>query len=159
MDDKTKVQLCRKMIENFLWENGGFEPDELLVILNAVQTVLELEEENEAEYIDRNKIFSVWRSMPDPASVDSLMPAIFQIPLADVAPVRHGRWLTWEEKFPKRKPPRDSALGVFCDRCGNHADNMSDYCPNCGAKMDGVRHDDDYCSHGERSDGKTILGV
>ena len=24
-----------------------------------------------AEYIDRNKIFSVWRSMPDPASVDS----------------------------------------------------------------------------------------
>ena len=43
MDDKTKAELCRKMIENFLWENGGIEPDELRVILNAVQTVLEFE--------------------------------------------------------------------------------------------------------------------
>lgn len=46
MDDKTKVQLCRKMIENF-WETGGVEQEELTVILNAVQTVLEFEEEND----------------------------------------------------------------------------------------------------------------
>ena len=47
MDDKTKAQLCRKMIENF-WENGGGAPEELVVILNAVQTVLEFEEDDDA---------------------------------------------------------------------------------------------------------------
>lgn len=77
---------------------------------------------------------------------------------ADVAPVRHGRWLTWEEKFPDRKILRKSALGVFCSKCGNHADNMSDYCPNCGAKMD-EGNDDGCFSYGERSDGETVLGV
>lgn len=46
MDDKTKAQLCRKMIENF-FENGCGEPEELLVIVNAVYTVLEFEEEND----------------------------------------------------------------------------------------------------------------
>lgn len=25
------------------------------------------------------------------------------LPTEDVAPVRHGRWLTWAEKFPERK--------------------------------------------------------
>lgn len=47
MDDKAKVQLCRNIIEIFR-KNGGGEPDELPVILNAVQTVLECEEENDA---------------------------------------------------------------------------------------------------------------
>lgn len=47
MDDKTKVQLCIRLIENF-WETGGGEPEELLVIVNAVYTVLEFEEENDA---------------------------------------------------------------------------------------------------------------
>lgn len=56
---------------------------------------------------------------------------------ADVAPVRHGRWLTWEEQFPAHIPSKKSGLGVFCSTCHKHADNMYDYCPNCGAKMDG----------------------
>ena len=56
-------------------------------------------------------------------------------PTADVAPVVHGRWLTWEEQFPGEIPKKKSRLGVFCSACHNHADNMFDYCPNCGAKM------------------------
>lgn len=55
----------------------------------------------------------------------------------DVAPVRHARWLTWEEMFPGEMPKKKNNLGVFCSSCKNHADNMFDYCPNCGAKMDG----------------------
>lgn len=54
----------------------------------------------------------------------------------DIVPVVHGWWLTWEEQFPGRTPRKKSMLGVFCSTCHNHADNMSDYCPNCGAKMD-----------------------
>ena len=57
-------------------------------------------------------------------------------PTADVAPVVHGRWLTWEEKFPGKMTKKKSRLGVFCSACQNYADNMSDYCPNCGCRMD-----------------------
>lgn len=63
--------------------------------------------------------------------------AIEAVPAADVAPVRYGRWLTWEEQFPAHIPSKKSGLGVFCSTCHKHADNMYDYCPNCGAKMDG----------------------
>lgn len=56
-------------------------------------------------------------------------------PTVDAVPVVHGRWLMWEEQFPGRTLRKKSGLGVFCSSCHNHADNMSNYCPNCGAKM------------------------
>ena len=62
--------------------------------------------------------------------------ALESLPAADVEPLKRGRWLTWEEMFPGETSKRKNNLGVFCDQCRNHADNMSDYCPNCGAKMD-----------------------
>ena len=62
--------------------------------------------------------------------------AIGKTPDADVALVRKGRWLSWEEAFQKT-PKRKNNLGVFCDKCHKHNDNRTDYCPNCGAKMDG----------------------
>lgn len=44
---------------------------------------------------------------------------------ADVAPVRHGRWIYHDD-------------GVFtCSECGNAESNDSYYCRLCGAKMDG----------------------
>ena len=69
--------------------------------------------------------------------VDDTLDYIDCEPAADVAPVRRGRWLTWEEQFPGEKPRRSNNLGVFCDKCHNHADNRTDFCPNCGAKMKG----------------------
>lgn len=62
--------------------------------------------------------------------------AVRRLPAADVAPVRKGRWLSWEEAFQKTSK-RKNNLGVFCDKCHKHNDNRTDYCPNCGAKMDG----------------------
>ena len=56
--------------------------------------------------------------------------------IIEISRVRHGRWLTWEEQFPGSTPKKQSGLGVFCDKCHSHADNRTDYCPNCGAKMD-----------------------
>ena len=57
---------------------------------------------------------------------------INQLPAADVAPVRHGLWIE-KDKY---------AFGVMydCSICGNRIlDNGHswNYCPNCGAKMDG----------------------
>ena len=66
--------------------------------------------------------------------------AIRELPrevIVDVEPVVHGRWLTWEEMFPSKTPKKKNNLGVFCSSCKNHADNMFDFCPNCGARMDG----------------------
>lgn len=55
-------------------------------------------------------------------------------PSADVAPVRHGRWISVPHK-----------LARVCSVCNRDepykfADidaDVYDYCPNCGAKMDG----------------------
>ena len=47
-----------------------------------------------ADYIDREKIFSIWRSIPAPASVTSLAAAISQTPAADVVPVVRCRECT-----------------------------------------------------------------
>ena len=57
-----------------------------------------------------------------------------QFPAADVAPVRHGRWVSVPHK-----------LARVCSVCNRDepykfADidaDVYDYCPNCGAKMDG----------------------
>ena len=88
-----------------------------------------------ADYIDREKIFSIWRSMPAPASVTSLAAAISQTPAADVVEVRHGRWLT-TDAYPHH---------LYCSVCYktyaknakwvNELDLPTNYCPNCGALM------------------------
>ena len=50
--------------------------------------------------------------------------AIERIPVADVAPVRHGRWIEHDD-------------GVFtCSECGNAESNESYFCRYCGAIMD-----------------------
>lgn len=63
-----------------------------------------------------------------------------QFPAADVSPVRHGRWISLIDC---------SNAGVYCSVCHkkvykedyaicNRKNKLrSDYCPNCGAKMDG----------------------
>ena len=56
-------------------------------------------------------------------------------PSADVVEVRHGEW-------------GFDGLGWTCSECGEYAlankaklQVHSDYCPHCGAKMDGERRD------------------
>ena len=57
-----------------------------------------------------------------------------QFPVADVAPVRHGRWV--------RIPHKLARVCSVCNRdepC-KFADidaDVYDYCPHCGAKLDG----------------------
>ena len=50
-------------------------------------------------------------------------------PAADVAPVRHGRWV----------PFHSTAAGdiQYCSACEIGCTWKPNYCPNCGAKMDG----------------------
>lgn len=53
-------------------------------------------------------------------------------PAADVAPVKHGHWIYGEYDIP------------HCSECGSEVmpNNISLFCPSCGAKMDGGKSDE-----------------
>lgn len=61
-----------------------------------------------------------------------------ELPAADVAPVVHGRWVRiYEDGEPAIGQHK---IGVCCSKCMKMPKDKiteSDYCPNCGAKMDG----------------------
>ncbi len=59
---------------------------------------------------------------------ESIEQIVSNLHAADVAEVRHGRWIS------------TGAISCKCSDCGklqlkSHADD-SNYCPNCGARMD-----------------------
>lgn len=95
-----------------------------------------------AEYIKREAaVKSVLRMRkPENSVAQNRMLSIIQmdvlkLPTADVAPVVHGRWIL--EREPNGKP-----YCFHCSVCDSdyHCIGIvvaSDYCPNCGAKMDG----------------------
>ena len=56
---------------------------------------------------------------------------LHDLPAADVVPVVHGRWLCVDT---------DTEQFFLCNRCKKKEFWESNYCPNCGARMDG---DDD----------------
>ena len=56
-----------------------------------------------------------------------------KLPAADVAPVIHGTWsLESDEEM-----PNFMFKLVICSACGEKANHTYNYCPNCGAKMNG----------------------
>ena len=78
-----------------------------------------------AEYIDKQEaIETVAFYREDPDGVDHALQSIKDIPAADVQLMAHG-WWKWSE-------------GGQCSECGFHNSNFGyNYCPNCGARMDG----------------------
>ena len=59
---------------------------------------------------------------------DCIASEIADIPTADVAPVRHGRWVCVDT---------DTEQFFLCNRCKKKEYWESNYCPNCGCRMDG----------------------
>ena len=82
----------------------------------------------DANYAVTDAIWHGKRSMHDVAS------AINSVLSADVAPVRHGRWI-------------DKGEYAVCTECGGRSGTqydgvepiplMTQFCPNCGCHMDG----------------------
>lgn len=58
--------------------------------------------------------------------------AIGKMPAADVAPVRHGRWISDESDVLFHCSLCETQISTSWD----YDDLHWDYCPNCGAKMD-----------------------
>lgn len=97
------------------------------------------------EYIERETAVKFLRSRKSQfvddvgkgwnAGIEAAVEAVGNLPEADVAPVRHGRWLT-TDAYPHR---------LYCSVCyKTYAKNAKwvnelelpvNYCPNCGARM------------------------
>lgn len=69
---------------------------------------------------------------------DEIIDALENIPSADVAPVVHGRWI-----HSRYEDCSEQFERVKCSQCNHEAYAMAfyvrggNYCPKCGAKMDG----------------------
>ena len=81
-----------------------------------------------AEYIEREALMKYADTQPG-GLISNKSIQFFQA--ANVAPVRHGRWVTHSDRS-------DSLICSVCN-CGfdmwKH--DPHNYCPNCGADMDG----------------------
>ena len=83
------------------------------------------------KYISREA--ALMKLMQDGCSAKNLQ-SISDMPAADVAPVVHGRWI--KDDFLSD----DVNNAEKCSQCGELIGwfgNLPNYCPNCGAKMDG----------------------
>ena len=66
------------------------------------------------------------------ANLHSLRELLDDCPTVDAVEVVHGRW---EQR--KILDYFGSKICFRCTECKTHWDAKSNYCPNCGAKMDG----------------------
>ena len=82
-----------------------------------------------AEYVEREKVLS--KAAPVAGCFSYMISAydVIMLPTADVAPVRHGRWIKYQI------PPIICCSN--CDWATDVEEKNFQYCPNCGAKMDG----------------------
>ena len=91
----------------------------------------------EKEYIEREAIEKAFAEeirtnyLDDYAKgFQAALLAVMSIPAAEVAPVRHGHWIEC-----------NYGLTFECSECKYPTEyNLTDYCPNCGAKMDGDKN-------------------
>lgn len=87
------------------------------------------------EYINRKKIHYTWWKKPDGTFTDgvTLQSVIDDMPTEDVIEVKHGYW-KWKELY------GEAGYMLVCSECeeSEGACERYDYCPNCGAKMDGA---------------------
>ena len=141
------------------------------VIVEKEKKVLTMTEYIEREAISEEIRKYYYKNPPNSSygegfdrGLDRAQRAILDAPAADVAPVRHGRWILeahdervnyrwnvtaecseccdeqkeiWAGFFPNVPPSiaRDAAL------VSAESVKLSNYCPNCGAKMDGGGED------------------
>lgn len=97
-----------------------------------------------ARLIDANALSKKWQDMLDIKTGEKEEIAVYKIfeilikrlsqePTIDAAPVVHGEWIELHEE-------NGHEVGT-CSHC-RHVRIVDNYCPNCGAKMDGGNGND-----------------
>lgn len=87
-----------------------------------------------AEYIKRETVINHLDACMDTLwkpEIVALKCFVEGIPSADVAPVRHGKWMPFHAEF--------AGDIQYCSVCEIGFSDRTAYCPHCGAKMDGWR--------------------
>lgn len=99
-----------------------------------------------SDYIDRNRLkqaisedaMTALQSW-DTSLMELVMLEIDEIPAADVEPVRRGWWKTFDSSYWRSTQYGVQAIDcvkIRCGLCGRGSAVRTNYCPNCGAKMD-----------------------
>lgn len=95
-----------------------------------------------AEYIERDELLYEFREIMPDIGVNELADELYNVALdlhaADVAEVKRGKWI----EVQKENIWNDIVPVLECSACGKYTVGTrgimtkSNYCPNCGAKMD-----------------------
>ena len=84
---------------------------------------------NEKRLVDANVLIrdlTAMKSVYDAIALDGMIKALNEAPTVDAVEVVHGRWMHHENDI------------AYCSNCEADAvEDGTNYCPNCGAKMDG----------------------
>ena len=88
--------------------------------------------------VDELKELIDWTFDKPPFSRKTIKHMIDMARTVDAVPVRHGKWLPKHHYI----AGYEFVSGHICSECGNDAlnaegdDFLTDFCPNCGARMD-----------------------
>ena len=107
-----------------------------------------------AEYISREAVMSkcddIWNNADETTqtgvdtinTIDEITDFIESLPIVDVQPVKHGRWIGIYE-YCEKNGYVPSGMGIYywCSECDKAEQKTSDFCPNCGAIMDGEQNE------------------
>lgn len=86
-----------------------------------------------AEYIEREAVkAAVRKRLNNSLIIGWLISIVNEVPAVDVAPVVHGRWVAKPQMY--RHP---NARNYYCSECRYEPTETKDFCPLCGARMDG----------------------
>lgn len=92
------------------------------------------------EYIKREKVYEMLNDLggcgaePDTwadgwdKAIDAAIGELYKLPAADVQGVKHGHWENSESPYVHL---------CKCSVCKAYYETETNYCPRCGAKMDG----------------------
>ena len=96
------------------------------------------------EYIEREAAkrellsWAVNINHPEYLIKDDALHIIDSFPAAEVAPVRHGRWICIRKGYEEYECSVCHGMDSNCsDYYADHVVTEQEYCPFCGAKMDG----------------------
>ncbi len=68
-------------------------------------------------------------------AIDAAIGELYKLPAADVQEVKHGKW---RQEY---RSGREINKGFVSSCCDMWNERKTDYCPNCGAKMDGGKNE------------------
>ena len=137
MMDKTPVcERCGKVAPNWTvyrtkepCECGG-KYTARAFLDDRVRSSCDKETNHADEYISREAALTALQDSDLFNTTERQLRAIRELPAADVAEVVHGRWI-WNEEG-----EIDWEQFYRCSNCGDKEYWESNFCPNCGAKMD-----------------------